>query len=468
VCPPGGSRVVQPLARSNSIKKKAQFGEVAQPEGPAAESAGSSTAYRWYVLVMMCLVYTLSIADRYVTSTVLEPIRKDLHLSDSGVAFLTGTALAAFYVVLGFPLSWLIDRKSRRNIIAISLVVWSVMTTFTGLAKSQLQFMLSRIGVGIGEAGGTPGASSILSDYFPTVSRPMALTIFSLGAPLGAYIAASVAGTIADMHGWRAVFLVLGVPGIIAGLLIFVTVREPARGQLDRTGDEPAPTLAETWRFLWQQRSAVHIMMGAGLTATWGWGLLFWTPALLQRTYGITPGQAGEILGPIHLWGGGAATLLTGWWLTRPSMSDPRRIARLLAYWVGGATIVSFVLYRTESLSLATALFWIFIPSINFYIGPCFGVLNNLAQPRMRAMFCTAEIFVSNVGNLIIAPQAVGFLSDKFADGGEPTAASLRLAVLCLVPLGFWAAAHYYWAIKTIAQDQARATGIPVADTFGR
>lgn len=456
------------LAVSPSINRKTQTAAPSSPGTTDGDLSVPSTAYRWYVLVMMCLVYTLSIADRYVTSTVLEPIRKDLQLSDSGVAFLTGTALAAFYVVLGFPMSWLIDRKSRRNIIAISLVIWSAMTTFTGLAKSQLQFMLSRIGVGVGEAGGTPGASSILSDYFPAVSRPMALTIFSLGAPLGAYIAASVAGNIADTHGWRAVFLALGVPGILAGLLIFVTVREPRRGQLDRAGDESAPTLGETWRFLLQQRSAIHIMMGAGLTATWGWGLLFWTPALLQRTYGITPGQVGDILGPIHLWGGGAATLFTGWWLTRSSMSDPRRIARLLSYWVGAATIVSFVLYRTQSLSLATVLFWIFIPSINFYIGPCFGVLNNLAKPRMRAMFCTAEIFVSNVGNLIVAPQAVGFLSDRFAHGGEPTAASLRLAVLCLVPLGFWAAAHYYWAIKTIAQDQSRATGIDAADAERR
>ncbi len=425
-------------------------------------SSAGGTAYRWYVLGMMCLVYTISIADRYVTSTVLESIRTELHLTDSGVAFLTGTALAAFYVVMGFPLSWLIDRGNRRNIIAACLVFWSAMTALTGMARSQGQFMLARIGVGVGEAGGTPGASSILSDYFPTVSRPMALTVFSLGAPVGAWVAASFAGGIADLYGWRAVFLALGVPGVLVGALILLTVREPARGQFDHTLAEASPPLRETLRFLWQQRSAVHITMGAGLTATWGWGLLFWTPALLQRSHGLTAGEVGEILGPIHLWGGGIATLLTGWWLSRDSMADPRRIARMLCYGVALATVVSFVLYRTESLSLATALFWIFIPAINFYIGPCFGVLNNLAQPRMRAIFCTAEIFVSNVGNLIVAPQLVGFLSDSFAGGGEPTAASLRLAVLCLVPIGFWAAAHYYLAIRSIVEDQARATGVAV------
>lgn len=427
--------------------------------------AGSDSRYRWYVLAVMCLVYTISIADRYVTSTVLESIRVDLQLSDSGVAFMTGTALATFYVVMGFPLSWLIDRYNRRNIIAACLVFWSAMTAVTGVARTQWQFMLTRMGVGVGEAGGTPGASSILADYFPAASRPMALTLFSLGAPLGAWVAASVAGDIADAYGWRAVFLALGLPGILVGLMVLWTVREPERGRFDAAPDGAAPSMRDTLAFMWRQRSAIHITMGAGLTATWGWGLLFWTPALLQRSHGLSVGEVGDILGPIHLWGGGIATLLTGWWLARDAMADPRRIARMLCYGVGAATVVSGVLYGTQSLALAHALFWIFIPAINFYIGPCFGLLNNLAQPRMRAIFCTVEIFVSNVGNLIVAPQLVGFLSDTFADGGEPTAESLRMAVLCLVPIGFWAAAHYYWAIRTISEDQLRATGVAVTAT---
>jgi MFS family permease len=421
-----------------------------------------SAATRWYVLMMMCLVYTLSIADRYVTSTVLEPIRLELHLSDSGIAFLTGVALAWFYVILGFPVSWLIDRMSRRNIIAISMIAWSAMTTFTGLARTQSTFLLARIGVGIGEAGGTPGANSMLSDYFPAIRRPMALTIFSLGAPLGAYVASTIAGAIADRYGWREVFIALGVPGVIAGLLVFLTVREPKRGQLDLKGEEPAPSLLTTMRFLWQQRSAVHVMSGSAVTALWGWGLMFWTPTFLNRTYGLSPGQAGDILGPIHLFGGVAATLFTGWLLGRPSMADPRRIVRLLGYWVGGATVVSIVIYWSHSLALTKALFWIFIPSIYFYIGPCFGILNNLAQPRMRAIFCAATLFVANVGNLVVAPQMVGFLSDWFAPATGPNAASLQLALLCLAPTGFWATAHYFWSIPNIVDDEERATGIRV------
>jgi MFS family permease len=430
----------------------------------APTTAGGETStpvQRWYVLIMMVLVYTLSIADRYVISTVLEPIRLELQLTDSGIAFLTGVALALFYVTMGFPLSWLIDRGNRRNIIAVCLVIWSAMTAFSGLAKNYAQLLISRIGVGIGEAGGTPGASSIISDYFPAARRPMALTVFSLGAPIGAWLGADIAGMINDAYNWRTVFLVLGIPGIAVGILIFFTVREPRRGRLDhKGGDHVGASFAESMRFLWSQKSAVHVMVASAVTALWGWGLMWWTPTFLIRNYAMTPGEAGAIVGPIHLIGGGLATLLTGWWMAQPSMHDPRRIVRMMGAFIGVATIVSFVIYWTDDLALARLLFWIFIPSIYFYIGPCFGLLTNLCEPRMRAQFCAATLFLANVGNLIVAPQAVGLLSDSFAPGGVADGASLRLAMLCLAPTGLWATWHYFASARNIVQDQERATGI--------
>lgn len=432
---------------------------VARPE--AADGGVGSTATRWYVLIMMVLVYTLSIADRYVISTVLEPIRLELQLTDSGIAFLTGVALALFYVVLGFPISYLIDRGNRRNIIAVCLILWSAMTAFCGLSKNYTQLLLARIGIGIGEAGGTPGANSIISDYFPAAKRPMALTIFSLGAPIGAWLGADIAGIINDAYDWRTVFLVLGIPGIVVGVLIFLTIKEPRRGQLDhKGGDTEGASFGESMRFLWTQKSAMHVMLASALTALWGWGLMWWTPTFLIRNYGMTPGEAGALTGPIHLIGGGLATLFTGWYMAQPSMKDPRRIVRLMGWGVLAATIVSFVIYWTHNLQLATYLFWIFIPAIYFYIGPCFGLLTNLCEPRMRAQFCAATLFVANVGNLIIAPQLVGFLSDAFAPGHVANGESLRLAMLCLVPFGLWAVWHYFAATKRIVDDQEHATGI--------
>ena len=434
----------------------------AEASAQAADGGVGTVVQRWYVLIVMVMVYTLSIADRYVISTVLEPIRLELQLTDSGIAFLTGVSLALFYVVLGFPISWLIDRGNRRNIIAWCLIGWSVMTAFCGLSRTYWQLLLSRIGVGIGEAGGTPGANSIISDYFPVARRPMALTVFSLGAPIGAWLGADIAGMINDKFDWRTVFLVLGVPGVLLGMLIFFTVREPRRGQLDHLARncERNASFLESMRYLWTQRSAVHVIMASALTALWGWGLVWWTPTFLMRNYGLTPGEAGAILGPIHLFGGGAATLFTGWWLARPAMNDPRRIVRMMGFGIGAATLVSFWIYWTHSLPLATALFWIFIPSIYFYIGPCFGMLNNLCEPRMRAMFCASTLFVANVGNLIIAPQAVGFLSDAFAPNHIANGESLRMAMLCLVPVGAWATWHYFRSAKQIVEDQERATGV--------
>ena len=421
--------------------------------------AAASAFVRWYVLLVMCLVYTLSIADRYVISTVLEPIRLELHLTDSGVAFLTGVSLALFYVSFGIPISLLADRMNRRNIIAVSLIAWSAMTMLCGLAANYWQLLIARIGVGVGEAGGTPAANSIISDYFPAVRRPMALTVFSLGAPIGAWVGADVAGRIADAYGWRAVFIALGVPGIVFGALVYFAVREPRRGQLDATGAGRRSSLIETTKFLLSQRSACHLMLASAITALWGWGLTWWTPAFLMRNYGLSPGQAGGITGPIHLVAGTAATVFTCWFLGRPFMKDPRRVVWLLGGGIAIATVPSIIIFWTHSLELAKLMLWIFIPSIYFYIGPCFGLLNNLSPPRMRAQFCAATLLFANIGNLIVAPQLIGFLSDLFAPGHVANAASLRLALLCLAPTGFWSAYHYFSCARTLQQDQERAIG---------
>jgi predicted MFS family arabinose efflux permease len=429
---------------------------------PTADVGQSATLLeRWYVLIMMCLVYTMSIADRYVVSTVLEPIRIDLHLTNFGVALLTGFAFGLFYVVLGFPLSWLIDRKSRRNIVAACLVLWSIMTAVCGLAQTSLQFFLARVGVTVGEAGGTPGANSLLSDYFPATRRAMALTVFALGAPIGAWVGYNVAGAIADHYGWRAVFFALGVPGVIAGLAVWLTVREPKRGILDSGDDGEAPAFLTTMRFLWQQRSAVHVMMGTAVCALWGWGLMYWTPAFLQRTYHLSVGEASAVTQNMHLWGGGIATLATGFLMARSSMIDARRIVWLLAVGIGIATVASGVVYYTRDLAVAKAMLWIFIPAIYFYIGPGFGLLNNLAQCRMRAIFCAMVLFLANIGNLVIAPPLIGALNDWFEGWHMSSADALRLAMLCLVPTGLWATAHLYLAARDILKDQERARGFP-------
>ena len=425
----------------------------------SVDSQAASLAARWYVVIVMCLVYAVNIADRYVVSTVLEPIRLELKLTDGGVGFLTGVPLGLFYVSFGIPMSWLADRRNRRNILVASLIAWSAFTAACGLARNYWQFLAGRIGVGVGEAGGTPPANSIIADYFPADRRPMALGVFALGAPLGAWLGANVAGAIANVYGWRAAFLALGIPGIVIGALIYVSIREPRRGQMDAVAAADAPSLLESLRFLWRQRAAFHVVMGTGVCALWGWGLIWFTPAFLMRTYGLNVGEAGAVTGDIHLIGGIVGTAGTAWILSRPSMADPRRVVWLLALGVGLATVPSFLAYWTHSLLLARSMFWLFIPAIYFYIGPAMGLMQNLAPPRMRAMFTAWSLVVGNVFNLIIAPQGVGFLSDWFAGSGGADARSLRLALLVLAPTGLWAVYHFLVASKTIVADQVRATG---------
>ncbi len=418
-----------------------------------------SIGQRWYVLIVMMMVYAINIADRYVMSTVLEPIRVELHLTDGGIAFLTGVSLALFYVTLGIPLSWVADRYNRRNLLAASLVAWSAMTALCGLSRGYTQLLLARIGVGVGEAGGTPACNSIVADYFPANRRPMAMTVFALGAPIGAWLGADMAGAVANAYGWRAAFLALGVPGVIVGALVYFTVREPVRGRLDARSDDATPSMAETMRFLWKQKAAFHMVMGGGVSAFWGWGLMWFTPTFLQRSFDLSVGAAGAVVGPIHLIAGIAASLFTAWLLARPSFIDPRRIVWLLAGVTAAATIPSFIVYYTHSLQTATIMLWIFIPAIYFYIGPAMALIQNLAPCKMRAMFIAVSLLSANVLNLIVAPQGVGWLSDYFAGPGGPTAASLRMALLFLAPTGFWAAWHYWMAGRTIIEDQKRAVG---------
>ena len=407
----------------------------------------------------MCLIYAINIADRYVVSTVLEPVRLELRLTDAGVGFLTGVPLALFYVSFGIPMSWLADRANRRNILAISLIVWSGFTALCGISRTYWQFLAGRIGVGVGEAGGTPPSNSIIADYFPPDRRPMALGVFALGAPVGAWLGADIAGAVAHLYGWRAAFLALGIPGVVMGTIVYLTIREPERGRMDACNEDSKPSLWESAVFLWRQKAAFHVIMATGVCSLWGWGLIWWTPTFLMRTYSLNVGEAGAVTGHIHLVGGLLATAGTAWILSRPWMVDPRRVVGLLAAGVGLATIPSFIAYWTHSLGVAKSMFWVFIPAIYFYIGPCMGLMQNLAPPRMRAMFTAWSLLVGNVFNLIIAPQAVGILSDIFAAKRDAVAdaASLRLALLILAPTGLWAVYHFYMASRTIVADQENA-----------
>jgi predicted MFS family arabinose efflux permease len=428
-------------------------------DAPVDPAVPALSADRWYVLAVLTIAYALNIADRFSISTLIEPIRLELHLSDSGIAFLTGVALALFYVTVGIPIAALADRASRRNILALAIAVWSGMTALCGLAQNYWQLLLARFAVGIGEAGGTPPSMSMLADKFPAFRRPMAMTIFALGACIGAWLGSSVAGAAAERSGWRAAFLVLGLPGLVVALVVWLTVREPRRGGLDAPSIRPArSTLTASLRFIGSQRSAVHLLAAGSVVTLWSWGLMWWTPTFLQRSHHMTVGQAGALLGPMHLIAGTAGTLLAAWLMGRRKAADPRHVARLLGWVTALATIPSIFVYWVSSEWAATVLLWIFVPAVYFYIGPILGLLQNVVPAHMRATACAVLLFTANVANLVIAPQVIGWLSDWFAASFGAGQESLRWALLLLAPTGFWAAWHLWTSAATIREDQARAS----------
>lgn len=411
---------------------------------------------RWYVVAVLGLVYALNIADRYVVSTVLEPIRLEFDLSDTGVGLLTGVSLALFYITIGLPISRLADRGNRRNIVAASLLLWSAMTAVLGLTTSFAQFLVARIGVGVGEAGGTPSSTSIIADYFPKARRPFALTIYALGLPLGAWLGSNVAGMVVDhYHSWRAAFIALGLPGIALAVVIWLTLREPVRGRFETVVPAAKTSLGDTLRFLWSCRSAWHINAAGTVICLWGWGLMFWTQTFLQRAYGLSTADVGARLGTIYLWAGIGATVATGVILALPAMREPRRIAQFLGLVVLASTIPSVVVYATHSLAVATAMLWIVVPAIYLYVGPTMALLLNFLPPSMRAQGMAISLLTANVANLIVAPVVVGFISDGLTPRFG-NVESLRYALLALATTGLWAAYHYGTSVRTFAADDLR------------
>jgi hypothetical protein len=407
----------------------------------ATPAADSGVARRWYVLLVLTLVYALSIADRFVMSTLIEPIKADLGLSDSSIGFLTGSSLAFFYVTAGLPLATLADRANRRTMIALALAAWSVMTTLCGSVQNYWQLLLARIGVGVGEAGGTPPSASLLSDYFAPRRRALALSVFSVGASLGSMMGSS-AGYASDAWGWRAAFLVLGVPGVAVALLVASTIREPERGRLDNAPVSGRTSLRDTLRFARAQPALLHTWIGATVYTLWSWGLMWWTPSFLVRSHHMTLGDAGGALSLMHGIGGTAVLLITMLLMGPLGRRDPRLVPWFVAGCIAIGTIPSVIAYSVASGRTALLMLWLFIPLSYAPFGPTFALLQNLVPASMRAQAVAVMLFCANIANLVIAPQAVGLASDWLHPvyGAE----SLRHVLIPMAFTGFWAAWHYW------------------------
>ncbi len=419
----------------------------------SAKSSVLATTPGW-VLAMLTAVYAFNMADRYVMSTLIEPLKADLHLSDTAVGMLTGVSLAIFYVLAGLPLSVLADRVNRRNLIAISLSLWSLMTAACGLTRTFEQLFVARALVGIGEAGGTPASQSQISDYYPWHRRAYAFSIYALGIPVGSVLAAS-AGYLSDAFGWRSAFFALGLPGVLLGIAVYTLTGEPKRGRLDTQPAEAHATFWETLTFIKQQWALVHALAGGTLFTLWSWGLLWWTPSFLMRCHGMSLSDSGGILALIHGIGGTAVILLTTLVMKRLQHRPARYVPLYLVAAALLGTVPSVLAYLTPSRTLSVAMLSLFIPLSYASFGPKFALMQNLVPASMRAQTVAVMLFLSSLSNLVVAPVAVGLMSDHLAPSFGSDA--LRMALLPLTFVGLWAAFHLWRCSLSIERDLERA-----------
>lgn len=440
----------------------------ASPTGPREFVA--SAAYRNYVLFILFVVYGLSYVDRQLLSILMEPIRKEFDFGDTELGLLSGVAFAIFYATLGMPIAKYADRHSRVNIITAALVVWSAATALTAQASSFLQLFLARVGVGVGEAGCNPSAYSIISDYFPLRSRATAMSIYSTGIYLGQFIGFITAGYVAQEHGWRAAFYLVGLPGIAIAVVLKLTLREPPRGFSEPASyvqREPPPAMVVLGK-LATRPAFRHLSVAAGLHALVGYGLNNYYSAFLMRSHGMTLTETSTALAIVTLSGGLAGTYLGGKLsdvFANRNGGDPR-----YQMWVPAIALLINVPVWLLTLLLPwqLAAVTLMIPAIALgatYLAPSVAATHQLLGVSERAVGGALLMFVINIIGIGLGPMLSGVISDLIRDvlvqdgmALEPARADGLKYALCIMSVAnLWSAWHYVRAARTLREDIAAA-----------
>jgi MFS family permease len=421
------------------------------------ENHYSSTKAKYYVLGLLTVVYSFNFIDRQLLSILQESIRAELSLSDSQLGLLTGFAFAVFYVVAGLPIARWADRSNRRNIIALSVGLWSLMTAMSGFVQNYAQLLAARIGVGVGEAGGSPPSHSVISDIFPPESRASAISFYSTGVSIGILFGFLLGGWLNELFGWRVAFVVVGAPGILIAIIVRYTLTEPIRGLSEnRHASDETVSFKDVLTVLWRRVSFRHMALGAALNAFASYSTSNWTASFFIRSYGMTTGELGTWLalimglgGAIGVFGGGLLADKLGrqdkrWYMWVPSLA--------------GFISVPFMIgvYVVDNAYLA--LCFSVVPGVlfNVYLGNTIATTHGLVGLRMRATASAILFLILNMIGLGIGPWSVGILSDSLSQSlGDD---SLRQAMLYIIPvMMFWSACHFSLAAKNVREDLASA-----------
>lgn len=405
-----------------------------------------SGSYAWYVVAVLTLCYVLSFADRQILSLLVGPIKRDLTLSDTRVGLLQGLAFAIFYALAGIPLGRLVDTRNRRNLVVAGVAAWSLFTAVCSLAGTFLTLFLARIGVGVGEAALNPAAFSIISDYFPPRRLATATSVFYLGALIGSGLAFAVGGTIVDavsgigpvklpfvgsMSAWRLTFVAVGVPGVVAALLVG-TLREPTRRNVLKTaaGTPAKPAFRELLaQVLKRWQSVAGISCGMACQSACLYGFVAWAPTFFARVHHWGPGQTGRALGLITLVFGCAGMLAGGMlsdrWQRRGIHDAPLRVAAISA--AGCGVLFALAFSRSSAvwtLALAgPALFFNTLP-----MGASAAALQLIFPNQLRGLVSAIFLLILNLGGLSLGPLLPGLFTDYLFRNEGKVGSSLALS----------------------------------------
>ena len=416
-----------------------------------------TTGARRYAMLILALVYMFNFIDRQILAILLPAIREEFQVGDTILGLLTGTAFALFYVTLGIPVAQIADKWNRRNLVAAALAIWSGMTALSGLAANIWHLTLARIGVGIGEAGCSPPAHSMISDYYPPEQRSIAMGFYTLGISTGIMIAYLAGGWVVENHGWRQAFFIVGVPGLVLAVIMRFTVVEPQRGASEeRVASGSRPTFLEVLQFLRQRRSFIHMGVAAGLSSFVGYAVVNFFPSYVVRSFGMGLAELGFWLGIIVGIAGGAGYFGGGVIADKLGRESRRKSFNFLAL----ASLVSMLFYVTVFLAQSSgwALAMLVLPTglANLYLATVLAQAQSLVSLRMRAVASALVLLLINIIGLACGPLFAGMLSDALEPsfGAESMRYSLLIVCVLILP---WAAWHYVLAGRSIDADLGRA-----------
>lgn len=392
---------------------------------PPSEAASAAEAakppygpgYRWYALALLTLAYTAHAMDRAMPNILVEPVRREFHLTDSQLALFTGTGFGVAFALAVLPMGYFSDRANRRNFLAGILLAWSACTALGGFTRSFFQLALTRIGVGAAESGAAPVILPLIADIFPARQRSFATGVLYVGVPAGATVATLLGGYIAAEHGWRAALFLAGVPGLVVGLLLFTTIKEPPRDGAAE-GEIPTPhTLAEVARFLAREPGLICVMVASAMIGLIAIGLMAWSSSFFVRIWGMNLKQVALLVGLGAGAAGVIAPLIYGWLADR---FTPRAATAPL--------IITLVICV---LAPAAGLAWLFAPVLGVaiagylagellragYPALTYPVLIAHTPPAMRGIVMSVLQLITNLFGFVLGPLLVGLISDRYGGG---------------------------------------------------